>query len=87
MTQRITGWTAPDVDIHPGRLAVSFVLRANKNKDDVPCVAVIGADRVFAESEVVVILRAVMSAAEDGPYIPNYESMREAASRFGLSFD
>lgn len=44
-------------------------------------------ERVFTESEVGEVLRAVMSAAEDGPYIPNYERMREAASRFGLSFD
>ena len=45
------------------------------------------AERVFTEGEVRVILRDLLAAAEDGPYIPNYDRMDEMVRLHGLSFD
>lgn len=48
---------------------------------------VIGDERVFTESEVRAILRDLLAASEDGPYMPNYERMDEMVKSHGLSFD
>jgi hypothetical protein len=42
-------------------------------------------ERVFTESEVRAVLRDFLSAAEDGPYIPNYERMDEVAKSHGFA--
>lgn len=52
MTQKISGWTDPLLDMHPMSMAATVVIRANKREDDVPCVACIGEGRVFSEGEV-----------------------------------
>jgi hypothetical protein len=44
-------------------------------------------ERVFTESEVRTILRDLLAAAEDGPFIPNYDRMDEIVHFYGLSFD
>lgn len=43
--------------------------------------------RVFTESEVRAILRDLLAASEDGPFIPNYDRMDEMVKFHGLSFD
>ena len=48
---------------------------------------VVGKERVFTEGEVRVILRDLLAAAEDGPYMPNYDRMDEMVRLHGLSFD
>jgi hypothetical protein len=45
------------------------------------------AERVFTESEVKAILRDLLAAAEDGPFMPNYDRMDEMVRLHGLSFD
>ncbi len=55
-----------------------------------PCTVVIHEgkpERVFTEGEVRVILRDLLAAAEDGPYMPNYDRMDEMVRLHGLSFD
>lgn len=42
----IQGWTDPDIDMHPGRLSMSLLLRANANPGDVPCGVVIGSKAI-----------------------------------------
>ena len=44
-------------------------------------------ERVFTESEVKAILRDLLAAAEDGPFMPNYDRMDEMVKFHGLSFD
>lgn len=44
-------------------------------------------ERVFTESEVRAILRDLLAAAEDGPFMPNYDRMDEMVKFHGLSFD
>lgn len=45
------------------------------------------AERVFTESEVKAILCDLLAAAEDGPFMPNYDRMDEMVRLHGLSFD
>ena len=45
------------------------------------------AERVFTESEVRAILRDLLAASEDGPFMPNYDRMDEMVKFHGLSFD
>ena len=42
--------------------------------------------RVFTKLEVMHILRDLLAASEDGPFLPNYEKMEEAMQRHGFSF-
>ena len=56
----IQGWTDPDIDMHPGRLSMSLLLRANANPGDVPCGVVIGSNAI-PEGEVVPMLREMRS--------------------------
>ena len=44
-------------------------------------------ERVFTESEVRAILRDLLAAAEDGPFMPNYDRMDKMVKFHGLSFD
>ena len=44
-------------------------------------------ERVFTESEVRAILRDLLAASEDGPFMPNYDRMDEMVKFHGLSFD
>lgn len=44
-------------------------------------------DRMFTESEVRAILRDLLAASEDGPFMPNYDRMDEMVKFHGLSFD
>lgn len=45
---------------------------------------VIGPDRPYTKEEVEKMLRDLLSAAEDGPYVPNYERMEECAAKNGF---
>ena len=56
MTQKITGWTEAGIDMHPGSMSASLTIDANKRPHSLPCVVVIGDERVFTESEVKAIL-------------------------------
>jgi len=52
----------------------------------VSAVLVIG-EKAFTESEVRAMLRDLLAASEDGPFIPNYDRMDEMVKFHGLSFD
>jgi hypothetical protein len=43
--------------------------------------------RVFTEAQVTQILRDLLAASEDGPFVPNYSKMKEAIQKHGLCFD
>ena len=54
---------------------------------DRQCTLVVTDERVFTESDVKAILRDLLAAAEDGPFMPNYDRMDEMVKFHGLSFD
>lgn len=59
MVTKFSGYSEPTIDMHPHRMAASITIRANVNPGDVPCAIVIGESRVFTESEVMAILKAI----------------------------
>ena len=63
---------------NPGAFLPAVMVVGDTN-DEVP--------RLFTEGEVRVILRDLLAAAEDGPYMPNYDRMDEMVKFHGLSFD
>ena len=77
-------------DLHTGGIA--YVVYAPYVDDEVRCVTLVDHEgdkheRVFTESEVMAILRDLLAAAEDGPFMPNYDRMDEVVKFHGLSFD
>ena len=81
----IQGWTDPDIDMHPGRLSMSLLLRANANPGDVPCGVVIGS-KAIPEGEVVKMLRQIQHAmvrdmieTSEGRLVSNPPAMEIAA--------
>ena len=75
----IQGWTDPDIDMHPGRLSMSLLLRANANPGDVPCGVVIGSNAI-PEGEVVGLLKCVRDLFVEGS-APYYAVIRYAEEK------
>ncbi len=68
-------------DIHPDITATDYLEGSKAHGWEVVT------ERVFTESEVRAILRDLLAAAEDGPFMPNYDRMDEMVKFHGLSFD
>ncbi len=68
-------------DIHPDIAAMDYL------KDSKAPGWEVVTERMFADSEVRAILRDLLAAAEDGPFMPNYDRMDEMVKFHGLSFD
>jgi len=91
----IQGWTDPDIDMHPGRLSMSLLLRANANPGDVPCGVVIGSNAI-PEGEVVRLrdqiqqARELLKRAKTGTrFARQYQAMvdKDKPATTGIEFD
>ena len=85
---KLKGWVDGILGHRPkAEIATAHWFAVKPVPDMVRATLVIGDERMFTESEVRAILRDLLAAAEDGPFMPNYDRMDEMVKFHGLSFD